>query len=133
MTPKYNQHAYAVLLAEYMPSVIENEKENDRMIELAGGLMKKGKKRSPEESRLLDLVVTLIEDFEERYYPIKPTSPAVALRELMREHDLKQVDMTEIFGSQGTVSQVLHGKREISKAQAKRLSERFRLPIDTFI
>lgn len=112
---------------------MKNESENDRMIELAGRLMKKGQKRSPEESRLLDLIVTLIEDFEERYYPIKSTSPRVALRELMREHDLKQVDMAEIFGSQGTVSQVLHGKRDISRAQAKRLSERFRLPIDIFI
>lgn len=41
--------------------------------------------------------------------------------------------MVEIFGSQGTVSQVLNGKREISKAQARKLSERFRLPIDVFI
>lgn len=51
----------------------------------------------------------------------------------MREHELKQTDMVEIFGSQGTVSQVLNGKREISKAQARKLSERFRLPIDVFI
>jgi HTH-type transcriptional regulator/antitoxin HigA len=62
-----------------------------------------------------------------------PSNPAVSVRELMREPGLKQTDMLDIFGSQGTVSQVLNGKREISKAQARKLSERFRLPIDVFI
>jgi HTH-type transcriptional regulator/antitoxin HigA len=134
MTQKFDPRAYGGLLAEYLPGIIKNERENERMIELAGRLIKKGdKKRSPEENRLLDLIVTLIEDFEDRAYPIRQTSPVVALRELMREHELKQTDMTDIFGSQGTVSQVLNGKREISKAQARKLSERFKLPIDVFI
>ena len=97
--------------------------------------MKKGEsKLSPEESRLLDLLVALIEDFEEAHHPIPDRSdPRLALQELMREHELKQIDLVEIFGSQGTVSQVLNGKRQISKTQARRLSSRFRLPLDIFI
>ncbi len=62
-----------------------------------------------------------------------PSNPAVADLERMSEHGLKQTDMLDVFGPQGTVSQVLNGKREISKAQARNLSERFRLPIDVFI
>ena len=135
MTANYNPQKYAVLLTECLPSVIRTEDENEAAIEFAGRLMKKGEgNRSPEETRLLDLLVTLIEDFEEKAYPISDKSnPPLALRELMREHKLKQTDMLDIFGSQGVVSQVLNGKREISKAQARRLSERFRLPIDIFI
>ncbi|MBK6749156.1 MAG: transcriptional regulator [Acidobacteria bacterium] len=122
------------MLVDYLPGVIRTEEENDNAIEFAGALMKKGAGRSPEETSLLDLIVTLIEDFEDKAYPMGETSnPQVALRELMREHELKQTDMLDIFGSQGVVSQVLNGKREISKAQARRLSERFRLPIDIFI
>ncbi len=84
--------------------------------------------------RILRLLAVLVEDFEEKAYPVGQTSnPTVAVRELMREHELKQIDMVEIFGSQGVVSQVLNGKREISKAQARKLSERFRLTIDVFI
>ncbi len=113
---------------------IETENDNAKALEFVGRLMKKGAGRSPEETSLLDLIVTLIEDFEDKAYPMGETSnPQVALRELMREHELKQTDMLDIFGSQGVVSQVLNGKREISKAQARRLSERFRLPIDIFI
>jgi len=133
MATKYDPHAYANLLVEYMPGVIETEKENEKALEFVGRLMNK-RKRSPEEERVLNLLVTLIEDFEEKVYPMGETSnPAVALRELMSEHELKQVDMLDIFGSQGVVSQVLNGKREISKSQAKKLSQRFRLPIDMFI
>jgi len=131
---KYNPRAYADLLVETMPGVIRNERENEQALEVAGRLIKKGSKRSPEESRLLDLISTLIEAFEEKAYPMGATSnPLVAVREIMREHQLKQTDMLDVFGSQGVVSQVLNGKREISKAQARRLSQRFGLPIDVFI
>ena len=117
-----------------MFEVIKTEEENDRALEIVLGLMKKGDKRSPEETRLLDQIVTLIEDFEEKAYPMgESVVPADILRSLMKEHELKQADMLGIFGSQGVVSQVLNGKREISKAQARRLAERFRLSVDIFI
>ena len=112
---------------------IETEEENEKAVEFAGRLMKKGEKRSPEETKLLDLLITLIEDFEEKAYPMGIAKPSDIVRSLMEEHELKQIDMLDIFGSQGVVSQVLNGKREISKAQARKLSERFRLPIDVFI
>lgn len=135
MTKNYDPRIYGSLLVEYQPGVIKTEKENERALEIAGRLMKKNENdRSPEETRLLDLLVALIEDFEEKTYPMGETSnPSLALRELMREHELKQKDILDIFGTQGVVSQVLNGKREISKSQARRLSERFRLPIDIFI
>ena len=135
MTTNYDPRLYGNLLVEYLPGVIETEEENEKALEIVERLMKKGEDNlSPEEDRLLDLLVTLIEGFEEKAYPMGETSnPALAVRELMREHELKQTDMLDIFGSQGVVSQVLNGKREISKAQARKLSELFRLPIGVFI
>lgn len=135
MTTTYNPEIYGRLLIEFLPGVIRTEDQNEQAIEIAGRLMKKGEDgRSPEEERLLDLLVTLIEDFEEKAYPMgESISPARMLRSLMQDHNLKQTDMLDIFGSQGVVSQVLNGKREISKSQARRLSQRFRLPVDVFI
>jgi HTH-type transcriptional regulator/antitoxin HigA len=43
------------------------------------------------------------------------------------------VDLVDVFGSRAVVSQVLSGKREISKAHARRLAERFRLSVEAFI
>jgi HTH-type transcriptional regulator/antitoxin HigA len=133
MTAKYDPQAYADLLVDALPGVIRNEKENERALRIVERLMKKDH-LSPEEFRLLDLLATLIETFEEKAYLMGDKSnPQFALRELMREHRLRQTDMLDIFGSQGVVSQVLNGKREISKSQARRLAERFRLPVDIFI
>ena len=51
----------------------------------------------------------------------------------MQENDLKQADIEDVFGSQAVVSKVLNGKRSISKAQAKRLAEKFRITVEAFI
>ncbi len=134
MTTNYDPKKYGELLIDVSPGAIETEEENERALAIIDKLMRKDEDAlSPEEDRLLRMLAVLVEDFENRAYPMGEPNPAVALRELMREHGLKQNDMLEIFGSQGTVSQVLNGKREISKAQARKLSERFRLPVDIFI
>lgn len=135
MTTQYDPKAYNKLLISVSPGAIESEDDYERILSLIDQLMRKDEDAlSPEEDRLLRLLAVLVEDYESQHYPMDaPANPSVALRELMREHELKQADMVEIFGSQGTVSQVLNGKREISKAQARKLSQRFRLPIDVFI
>mgnify|MGYP002777571930 FL=1 len=135
MTTQYDRKAYNKLLISVSPGAIESEDDYERILSLIDQLMRKDEDAlSPEEDRLLRLLAVLVEDYESHHYPMDaPATPSVALRELMREHELKQADMVEIFGSQGTVSQVLNGKREISKAQARKLSKRFRLPIDVFI
>lgn len=135
MTTNYDPRLYGKLLVEYLPGVIQTEEENEKALAVVLALMKKGEDgRSPEESRLFELLVTLIEDFESKEYPIaEHGSPSEALRYLMDEHGLKQTDLLDVFGSQGVVSQVLNGKREISKSQAKRLADRFHLTADIFI
>ena len=134
MTTNYDPKKYGKLLIDVAPGAIETEEENERALAIIDRLMRKDENSlSPEEDRLLRMLAVLVEDFENKAYPIGMSNPAVALRELMREHGLKQTDMIEIFGSQGTVSQVLNGKREISKSQAKKLSARFHLPVDIFI
>ena len=135
ITRGYDSKRYGSLLAEVSPGVIKTKEDNAKALAIIDRLMSKDEDDlSPEEDRLLNLLAVLVEDFEKKAYPMGDKSnPPVALRELMREHELKQTDMLDIFGSQGVVSQVLNGKREISKAQARRLSERFRLPIDIFI
>lgn len=135
ITRQYDPKRYGTLLLEVSPGVIKTEEENDKALAIIDRLMSKDENDlSPEEDRLLNLLAVLVEDFEKKAYPMGDKSdPSVALRELMREHGLKQNDMLDVFGSQGVVSQVLNGKREISKAQARRLSKRFRLPVDIFI
>jgi len=135
MTTTYNPRIYGELLIRTLPGIIETEEENDAALEIIERLMDKGENNlSPEEDRLFRLLVKLIEDFEDKAYPIgNAATPLDTLKALIQEHELKQADLLDVFGTQSVVSEVLNGKRSISKAAAKRLGARFNLPADLFI
>jgi HTH-type transcriptional regulator/antitoxin HigA len=81
---------------------------------------------------LADIVGDLIEDFEARRQRLPPATGVQALRFLMEQHGLKQGDLPEI-GSQGVVSEILSGRRELNVRQIRALGERFRVSASTFI
>ncbi len=130
---KFDAKKYARLLAESLPAVIETEEENDRLIGVAQQLIKKGPDRRPEETRLLKLLSHLIQEFEERFYQPRTATPREVLCELMAANGLKQSDLAPIFGSKGVASEVINGKRGISKAQAKALAKFFNVSTDVFL
>lgn len=128
-----NPARYKKLLSRAMPVVIETEEENNRMLAEAEKLMAKGENISPEEDALLRLMATLIQDFEERFYQPGEATPLEILHHLMDARDLKQSDLLEVFGSKGIASEVINGKRSISKAHAKALAKFFGVPASLFI
>ncbi|MGV2831016.1 helix-turn-helix domain-containing protein [Myxosarcina sp. GI1(2024)] len=132
MTLTINPSDYAQLLAKYQPKVIETEAENDRAIELAQELEHKAN-RSYEEDAILELLVTLIEKFEDENYPISKGTPHSMLLHLMESNKIKQENLVGVIGSRGVVSEVVNGKRSISKAQAKALAEFFSVDVGLFI
>lgn len=75
----------------------------------------------------------LIEEYEGRRYPIRKASPARTLQQLMEVRGLTQKDLWKTFGSKGITSEVFHGKRAISKMQAKKLAEFFHVRAELFI
>jgi HTH-type transcriptional regulator/antitoxin HigA len=123
---------YGCLLHEAVPAVIETEEQNDRTLADIRELLEK-EERSPEEEQLLKLLTLLVEDFEERHYSLKRATPAEALRELLRSRAMKPKDLWDLFGSKGIASEVLRGKRAISKEKAKMLAQLFNVPVDLFI
>lgn len=81
---------------------------------------------------LVDIVGDLIEDFETEHHPLPEISGLQALKFLMEQHGLKQSDLSEV-GSQGVVSEILTGKRELNIRQVRALSERFGVSPATFV
>ena len=124
---------YRRLLSRAMPVVIETEEENERMLTVVEKLMEKGETISPEEEKLLKLLARLIEDFEEQYYRPREATPLEVLQHLMESRDAKQSHLWEVFGSKGIASEVLNGKRGISKTHARALADYFHVPADLFI
>jgi HTH-type transcriptional regulator/antitoxin HigA len=133
MTKNYNPEKYKSLLAETLPQVIEDTHELERVEKIIVSLLKKGDTISPEEEKLLDLLSNLIEAYEDEHFPMPDVSPNEALKFLMEQNDLKQRDLLPIFTSSGIMSEVISGKRSISKTQAKKLAERFNVSVEVFI
>ena len=88
---------------------------------------------SPEEREYSELLTVLIEAFENANYDLEGSTPDSRLRSLMEEHGLRQRDLLDAFGSRGISSEVVSGKRAISKAQAKKLAEIFHVPADLLL
>jgi HTH-type transcriptional regulator/antitoxin HigA len=130
---KFNPKKYAGLLAETLPEVIETVSQNRRMNKILDELIDKGANRTPEETKLAKLLGRLIQDFEQRYYKPQKFTPREMLIGLMEMNHLKQVDMIPVFGSSGITSEVINGKREISKSHAKALAKFFNTSTDLFL
>jgi len=132
MTLTFDKTIYSNLLSEYIPQVIETEEEYDRALAIAEKLTF-AKNRSPEEKALHKLLVTLIEAYETANYPMTESSPHEILQHLMDSSGTRQADLLGIIGSSGVVSEVVNGKRAISKAQARALGEYFKVSSSLFI
>ncbi len=128
-----NPQKYGKLLARVRPTVIRTEEENNRVLTLVERLMAKGEDLTPEEGELLRLLGKLVADFEEKFYQVDEAKPHEVLKELMDARGLKQTDLAQLFGSKGRASEVINGKRAISKAQAKALAELFHVSAGLFI
>jgi HTH-type transcriptional regulator / antitoxin HigA len=132
MTLTLDRDNYPQLLAEFVPQAIDSEAEYDRALAIAERLTFKQDKTSA-EIKLLKLIVVLIEDYETEHYPMDNVTPHELLQHLMESNNTRQADLVGMIGSRGVVSEVVNGKRAISKAQAKALGEFFDVSPGLFI
>ena len=112
---------------------IRNEREYSAAVKRLNELLDEiGDNEKHPLYELLDTLGTLIEIYEEEHYPIPHASGAEVLRFLMDEHGLTQSDLSEV-GSQGVVSEILNGKRELNVRQIRFLAEKFKVSSAVFL
>ena len=129
---KIDLEQYGKLLAAFVPRPIETEAERKRVSAAVKEMMNKD--LTPEEEVLFQLLVKLVTDYEDELVPTPDAAPAVMLQYLMENTGLKQVDLAKILGtSRGGVSDIVNGKRPVSRAQAKLLAERFKVGVELFL
>lgn len=135
-------HQVAKDLAEHFAAIskhvplrpIRSEAEYGEAVASLSALLDAG--AADESHPLADLAATLGElvgDYDDANYPAKGVAPNDMLRFLMDQHGLKQVDLAEEIGSQGVVSEVLSGKRELNLRQMRALAARFSVPVAAFV
>ena len=107
-----------------MPVPITSERQHQEYVSVLDKLASKNNPTN-EEEMYAQVLMTLIEAYEEEHHPIPDVSPVEVLRTLMEANDLRQKDLAPIFGSESIVSEILHNKRALNKAHIEKLSERF--------
>jgi len=114
-------------------SVPHNEKDYNRLVNLLDNLIDEvGNNENHPLTSLMETIGSLIEIYEFQYINEIEGTPIDVLNALLAEHGLKQSDLSEI-GTQGVVSEILSGKRQLNVRQIKILSKRFKVSPAVFI
>jgi HTH-type transcriptional regulator/antitoxin HigA len=112
---------------------INNEQDYDRLVEQLNDLIDEvGTDETHPMYEFLDTLGTILHAYEETHYTIPQATGREVLHYLMEEHDLRQSDLPEI-GSQGVVSEILNGKRELNVRQIRKLARRFHVSPAVFL
>ena len=85
------------------------------------------------EADEMEILVTLIEAYENKHYPIGPADPVEAIKFRMEQQGLTPRDLEAYIGPSGRVSEVLNGKRPLSLRMIKRLHEGLRIPYESLL
>ena len=127
---------YEDLLSETMPQRIGDGDDElyKRLGSRLGDLIGKQKRRTEDETRLMRLLMVIIEDYDRRFpMPMAGTSPHEMLAFVMEESGRPNSDLLPVFGTRSHVSEALTGKRPISADQARKLGAMFHVKPGLFI
>ena len=133
MTVTFNSSKYNELLSQYQPRLIRTEADNERALEIVEELMHRPN-RSPEENELYDLLIVLIEKFEQEFYqPVSRSNPYSMLQFLIDQQGLSETDLVPVLGDESIVGEVLGGDRELSISHIRELSTLLKVDPSVFI
>jgi HTH-type transcriptional regulator/antitoxin HigA len=92
-----------------------------------------GAKKDTPQGDELDLLITLVESYEMKHYPIAPPDPVDAIKFRMEQMDMTKADMVKYLGSQSRVSEVLNRKRKLTLSMVKSLYKGLRIPAEILL
>ncbi len=110
---------------------IKNDHELNRALKRIDELS--GAKRNTEKGDELDILMLLVEKYEEEHYPIPPSDPVEAIKFLMEQNSMSRKDLEPYIGTSGRVSEVLSKKRTLTLAMIKKLHEGLKIPYECLI
>ena len=85
------------------------------------------------ESDEADILAMLIDEYENKHYPIDPPDPIEAIKIRMEDMQLKQADLIPELGGKNRVSEILNRKRRLTVDMIRRLTARLNISADILI
>ena len=119
--------SYLVLIHRFPLRAIRSDRELDAAITLVNELLDRPTLDEGEED-YLDVLGNLVEDYEESVHPIEPASDAVMLESLLTDRGQTQLQVAASTGiANSTLSNVRHGKRQLTRDHIRRLAKHFKV------
>jgi len=112
---------------------IKSDADHAAALKEISALMATDPKLDTPEGDRLDVLVTLLQAYEARHFPIDPPNPIEAIKCRMEQQGLTPRDLEPMIGSRGRVSEVLSGKRRLSMAMVWRLHKGLGIAAETLI
>ena len=112
---------------------IRNEEEYDKALEEIDRLMELNPALGSKESDELEVLVLLIEKYEEKYWAISEPDPIEAIKIRMQQMNLKQKDLVPYIGNRSKVSELLNRKISLSLTMITNLATGLHLPLEALI
>jgi len=81
----------------------------------------------------LEVLVTLVEAYEQRHYKVEPPDPVEAIKFRMEQLGLKSSDLAKILGGRSRVSEVLNRKRKLTVDMMRSLRKRLDIPAESLL
>ncbi len=122
---------YGRLLSQTKPEVIGGGRRHRHYVEQLEKLTAQ-KTVTRAEKKLIRLLTVLVEDYESRNCAVPDASPVGVIRHLLDSRRLRQKDLVDVFGTESIVSDVLNGKRGLTREHIRLLSRRFRVSPSVF-
>ncbi|MDQ5908735.1 MAG: HTH-type transcriptional regulator / antitoxin HigA [Pseudomonadota bacterium] len=110
---------------------IRNDKDLRQAFKRLEEIFQAGPK-TPEYDEM-EILTTLIEVYENKYYPIGPASPVEAIKFRMEQQGLTPRDLEAYIGKSGRVSEILNGKRSLSLRMIKNLHDGLHIPYESLL
>ncbi len=112
---------------------IKNENDYDVALERVDTLMEIDPELGTELSDELEILVMLIEKYEEKHWQIAEPEPVAAIKVRMEQMHLKQKDLIPYIGNKSKVSEVLNGKIGLSLSMISKLASGLHIPLEVLI
>jgi HTH-type transcriptional regulator/antitoxin HigA len=133
VTPAIDAKQYGRILSRELPRAIRNGRDLEKAVARLDELDRRDESLTPEERELGELYTALIEAYEDNSYPVPRAAPGEFLRALLEHRGLAQAAIAPLLGGSGHASEIVNGKRSISKAHARKLAGFFGVAADSFI
>jgi HTH-type transcriptional regulator/antitoxin HigA len=128
---KFKLERYVKLVSRFPLIPIESDAQLDRAIALINELLDRD--RNVEEDLYLDVLGTLVEQYENETYPEEPVADAEILAHLLEARGMTQARLAKKAGiAESTISEVLKGSRKLTRSQIGRVSAAFNIPANVF-